>query len=66
MEDEILELELKISCHQDDVAMFIDECEDLEELVKDLKDYFELNDEYYAERKKWKDIVQKVIDEEEK
>lgn len=38
---------------QDDVAMSIDQNDTLEGLVSDLKEYFKLDEEYYAERAKF-------------
>ncbi|MGG5316418.1 hypothetical protein [Enterococcus sp. AZ072] len=46
--------------HQDDVAMFIDQNETLEGLVSDLKDYFKLDDAYYAERAALKAMVEEA------
>ena len=64
MEDELMELQITIDCHKNDVAGFIDNCDTLEELIEELKEYFELNEAYYEERKTYKDMVQKVIDSE--
>lgn len=44
--------------HQDDVAMLIDQNDTLNGLVSDLKDYFKLDEAYYAERAALKKIVE--------
>lgn len=59
-EDELIELKLMEGIHRDDVAMFIDECETLEELVSELKVYFELDEKYYEERQKIKDMLKQL------
>lgn len=61
-EDELNELKSIKSIHQDDVAMFIDTCEDYDDLVNELKSYFELDDKYYKEREYWKNVVNHVLD----
>ncbi|MEG0123169.1 hypothetical protein [Enterococcus sp.] len=63
-EDELNELKSIKSIHQDDVAMFIDTCEDYDDLVNELKSYFELDDKYYKERAHWKNVVNGVLDKE--
>lgn len=44
------------------MAMFIDTCEDYDDLVNELKSYFELDDKYYKEREYWKNVVNHVLD----
>lgn len=56
-EDELIDLQSVQGIHQDDVAMFIDNSETLEELVSELKEYFKLDKEYYAEREEYRNIV---------
>jgi len=57
-EDKLIELEMTNGIHQDDVALFIEANDTLEGLVSDLKDYFKLDEEYYAERAKFKILVE--------
>jgi hypothetical protein len=61
-EDELIELRMTEGIHRDDVAMFIDECESLEDLVSELKGYFELDEKYYEERQKIKDMLKQLVD----
>lgn len=61
-ENELNDLEAVEGIYQDDVAMFIDQNETLEDLVSDLKDYFKLDDAYYAERAAFKAMVEKTTD----
>lgn len=56
-EDELIDLQSVQGIHQDDVAMFIDNSETLEELVSELKEYFKLDKEYYTEREEYRNIV---------
>ena len=56
-EDELIDLQSIEGIHQDDVAMFIDNAETLEELVSELKDYFKLDEKYYTEREEYRKIV---------
>lgn len=60
-EDELIRLKAVEGIHQDDVAMFIDACENYDDLVAELKDYFELDEDYYKERAEYKKIVDEAM-----
>lgn len=55
-----MELQITIDCHKNDVADFISNSKTLEELVEELKEYFELDETYYTERKMYKEMVKKA------
>ena len=55
-----MELQITLDCHKNDVADFINDSETLEELVEELKEYFELDEKYYAEREMYKEMVKKA------
>lgn len=63
-EDELNDLRSVRGIHQDDVAMLIDTCEDYDELVSELKKYFELDEKYYEERKFWENAVKNFMNKE--
>lgn len=60
-EDELIELRMLESIHQDDVALLIESNDSLEGLIEDLKEYFKLDDEYYKEREEVKRLIKKAM-----
>ncbi|MGG5333866.1 hypothetical protein [Enterococcus sp. AZ163] len=59
-ENEYNDLTAVEGIHQDDVAQLIDQNDTFEGLVSDLKDYFKLDDAYYAERAALKAMVEEA------
>lgn len=60
MEDELMELQITIDCHKNDVADLIENSETFDELVDELNEYFELDEAYYSDRNMWKELVRKA------
>lgn len=57
-EDEYYDLTSYPKMAKDDVAMFIERSDSLEELVSELKEYFNLDEEYYKKQNELKIIAE--------